>query len=82
MKGVKSGELEKGKRLEIQLVKSYRRRLKAIKDNLDFLHPQHGIEIYTNANDMTEKLYSLLGSRAAGNTSDDVRNEARFVIQE
>jgi len=28
-----------------------------------------------NANDLNEKLYSLVGSRAAGNTSDEVRNE-------
>ena len=29
-----------------------------------------------NANGMIEKIYSLLGSRTAGNISDEVRNEA------
>ena len=29
-----------------------------------------------NTNDMIVKLYSLLGSRAVGNTSDEVRNKS------
>ena len=59
MKGVKPSELEK----KSQLVKIYRRRLKTIKNNFNLkIQPQQGTGIYMNANDMIEKLYSLLGS--------------------
>ena len=65
-------ELEK----KSQPIKIYRRSLKAIKYNFDVIQSQQGTEIYMIANDTIEKLYSLLGSRAAGNISDEVRNEA------
>ena len=61
-------------------MKIYRRRLKAIKDNSDAIQPQQVAFIYMNTNDMTEKIYSFLCNRAAGNTSDEVRNEAIDLV--
>jgi len=66
MKGVKSSELGK----ESQFVKIYRRRLKAIKDSLQL---QQGTGIYIIGNDLIENLYSFLGSRVTGNTSNKVK---------
>ena len=63
-----------------QVVKIYRRRLKAIKDNFDVIQLQLGTRNSMNANDVIEKLYSLLGSRTTGNKSDEVGNEAIDLV--
>ena len=63
-----------------QPIKIYRRSLKAIKYNFDVIQSQQGTEIYMIANDTIEKLYSLLGRRATGTTSDELTNEAITLI--
>ena len=62
------------------LKKIYRRRLTAIKDNFDVIHPQKGTGIYNNTNDVIKNLHSFLRGEAAGNTSGEVRNETIDLI--
>ena len=54
--------------------------MKAIKDNFDVIQLQQGTRNSMNANDVIEKLYSLLGSRTTGNKSDEVGNEAIDLV--
>ena len=66
----------------VDFVKIYRSRLLKVAELLKIAIeiPQVGTGLFLNANEMIERLYSLIGSRAAGNTSDEVRNEAVTLL--
>jgi hypothetical protein len=47
---------------------------------MDIEIPQVGTGLFLNANEIIERLYSLIGSRPARNTPDEVKNEAVTLL--
>ena len=63
----------------IAFVQAYKDSLKAIQAHISKVK-QRGTGIFMNCDEMIKKLYTLIGSRVNGNTSDEVRNEAIDIL--